>query len=227
MWARLLSLGGVCVAVIGLTGCGGVKRESERQLTAKASALAAGRSLPVVAVSHRTFVLAAGWMPSGRGFVITARRYRWRAHSYVALSASIVGRARTRAAIEHQAATGGYGSTQSNIGAPSARVLPTGLVDCSAHPTVLLFAWAAPKLHAGLREDGVTRRLRQAAMPAAVRLPAGVVLYGSQVSAATLVQPGAVTEPLSPPPRHQTCQNGTGTVMYAFGPRVLSSSGTG
>jgi hypothetical protein len=156
---------------------------------------------------------------------VTARRNTWRAHSYVALSASVVGRAKTRAAIEREAASGGYGSTQSNIGRPSARFVPTGLVDCSAHPAVLLFDWAAPAVRASLREGRVVHRLQRARAPAALRLPPGALLYGPQTRAAELTQPGGATESLSVPRRHHTCRHSPESVIYAFANNGAESSG--
>jgi hypothetical protein len=168
-------------------------------------------------------------MPSGRGFAITARRYTWRARSYVALSASVVGHAKSLAAIRREAAGGAYGSTQTNIDRPSARLIPEGLVDCATHPAVLLFGWTAPAVRAGLRQDGSTHALQAAIAPAGLGLPPGALLYGAQTDAATITQPGAASEPLGSPPRHRACRGGTESIMYGFAtagtPRSMSGSG--
>ena len=211
MWARLSFFVAACAAVaIGLAGCG-TDRSAPRP-GPRPSASVARKTASLTTASHRTFVLAVGWMPSGRGFAVTARRYTSRAHSYVALSASVVGRAQTRAGIEREAAGGGYGSTQLNIGKPSARFLPTGLVDCSAHPTVLLFGWAAPGVRASLREGTVVHRLQRATAPPALRLAPGALLYGPQTRAAGLAEPGDGIESLSSPPRHRACRGSTESV---------------
>ena len=229
MWARLSFVAAVCAAVaIGLAGCASHK---PAPLPGPGpSAPAARKTASLRTAGRRTFVLAVGWMPSGRGFALTARRYSWRGHSYVALSASVVGRASTRAAIEREAASGGYGSTQSNIGRPSARFVPSGLVECSAHPAVLLFGWAAAVVRASLREGGVAHRLQRATAPAALRLAPGALLYGPQTRAAEITQPGGATESLSVPPRHRTCRDSTESVMYAFannGGESIGLSGSG
>jgi hypothetical protein len=224
MWARLSFVAAACAAVaIGLAGC--ASHKPARQPGPGPRAPAARKTASLRTAGHRTFVLAVGWMPSGHGFALTARRYTWRAHSYVALSASVVGRASTRAAIEREAAGGGYGSTQSNIGRPSARLVPSGLVDCSAHPAVLLFDWAAPAVRASLREGGVVHHLQRATAPAALRLAPGALLYGPQTRAAEATQPGGATESLSVPPRHRACRQSTESVMYAFATNGAESSG--
>jgi hypothetical protein len=231
MRVRLSFVAAACAVVaIGLAGCGSQKRARQPGLRSSAPATRTTASLRMV--SHRTFVLAVGWMPSGRGFVVSVRRYTWRAHSYVALSASVVGRANTRAAIEREAASGGYGSTQSNIGRPSNRFVPSGLVDCSAHPAVLLFGWAALALRASVREGRVVHRLQRAIAPAALGLPRGALLYGPQTRPAELTQSGGAAESLSVPPRQRTCRDSTESVMYAFANNGaesigLSSSGRG
>jgi hypothetical protein len=168
-------------------------------------------------------------MPGGRGFAITARRYTWRARSYVALSASVVGRVKTLAAIRREAAAGAYGSTQSNIDKPSARFIPEGLVDCAAHPAVLLFGWTAPAVRASLRQDGSTHTLQGAIAPAGLGLPPGALRYGAQTHAATITQPGAASEPLGPPPRHGACRGGTESITYgiAIAGTARSMSGSG
>jgi hypothetical protein len=228
MWVRPLSvtLAGVTLVLL-LAGCAGAQRESEPKHSGKPAAPSSERVAFEEASSSRTFVLATGWMPSGHGFAITARRYAWRGRSHVVLSASIVGRAHARAAIERQAATGSYGSTQSNVGTAATRFLPGGLVDCSAHPAVLLFAWAASEVRAALREHGTVHPLPRATAPAALNLPAGELLYVPQTAAAAIIQPNAATETLPPPPQRRTCRHGTESITYAFGPEALSSSGTG
>jgi hypothetical protein len=215
MGTRLSFVAAACAAVaVGLAGCGTDKPVP--QPGPRPSAQAARKTAFLRTASHRTFVLAVGWMPSGRGFAVTARRYTWRAHGYVALSASVVGRAKTRAAIERQAASGGYGSTQLNIGRRSARFVPTGLVDCATHPAVLLFGWATPAVRASLREGGAVHRLGRTTAPAALRLPPGALLYGLQTRAAELSQRGSTTESLSVPPQHRACRNSTKSVTYGF-----------
>lgn len=215
MGIRLSFVAAACAAVaVGLAGCATDKPVP--QPGPRPSVQAARKTAFLRTASHRTFVLAVGWMPSGRGFAVTARRYTWRAHSYVALSASVVGRAKTRAAIERQAVSGGYGSTQLNIGRPSPRFVPTGLVDCSAHPAVLLFGWAAPGVRASVREGGAVHRLGRATAPAQLRLPPGALLYGPQTRAAELSQRASTTGSLSVPPRHRECRNSTESVTYGF-----------
>lgn len=137
----------------------------------------------------------------------------------------MVGRAQTRAEIEREAAGGGYGSAQLNIGKPSARFVPTGLVDCSAHPTVLLFGWVAPAVRASLREGTVVHRLQRATAPPALRLASGLLLYGPQTRTAGITQPGDGTESLSSPPRNSTCRHSTESVTYAFANSGAESSG--
>ena len=213
---------------VSLAACGSV-RAPEPQPSLRLSAPVARTAAAVTPAGHRAFVLAAGWMPSGRGFAITARRYTWRARSYVALSASVVGHAKTLAAIRRQATAGAYGSTQSNIDKPSARFIPEGLVDCAAHPAVLLFGWTAPAVRASLRQDGSTHTLRAAVAPAGLGLPPGALLYGAQTNAATITQPGAASEPLEPPPRHRACRGGTEGITYgiAIAGTSRSMSGSG
>jgi hypothetical protein len=224
MWARpsYVAAAGAAVAV-GLAGCG--SGSPAPQPGSRPDVPAAGKTASLQTASHRTFVLAVGWMPSRRGFALTTRRYTWRGHSYVALSATVVGRAKTRAAIEREAASSGYGSTQSNIRTPSARFIPTGLVDCSAHPAALLFDWAAPAVRPSLREGRSVHLLERATAPATLRLPPGALLYGPQTKAGEITQPGAATEPLSVPPRHHTCRDSTESVSYAFADNGAESSG--
>ncbi|HEY3726736.1 MAG TPA: hypothetical protein VGL51_06160 [Solirubrobacteraceae bacterium] len=155
-------------------------------------------------------------MPSGRGFAITARRYVWRAHSYVALTASVVGHTSGSAGTEREVASGNYGSTQSNLGRPSASFVPFGLVDCSAHPAVLLFGWTAAGVRASLRQAGVTRALRRTTPPAALGLGPGVLVYGPLTSTAAIIQPEAPAHPLGAPPAHRACRDGTETISYGF-----------
>ena len=175
-------------------------------------------------IEQRTFVLAVGRMPSGRGFAITARRYRWRSHEYVALDASIVGRARSLGAIERQASSGDFGDAGSNIAAPPAQFVPQGLVDCSARPAVLLYGWARPAARVRLRERGVAHVLARAAAPAALELPRGVLVYGAQRGTATVLQAGESAQSLPAPPARRTCRNATESIMYLVGPSLRSAS---
>jgi hypothetical protein len=217
----------VAALAISLAACGSA-RGPDPQPNSAPTAPAARRAASVTSAGARTVVLAAGWMPSGRGFAITARRYAWRGHSYVALTASVVGHAKTLAAIRRQAASGAYGSTQSNIDKPSAWFIPEGLVDCAAHPAVLLFGWTTPTVRASLRQDGSSHALAAAIPPAGLGLPPGVLLYGSQTNAATVTQPGAASVPLGPPPRRHACRGGTEGITYgspAGAARSVSGSG--
>src|SRR5450755_475764 len=224
MLARLSFVAAGAAVTICLAGCGSDKPAPQRGPRPKTPGTTR-KTAPLKTASQRTFALAVGWMPSGRGFAITARRYTWRAHSYVALSASIVGRARTRAAIEREAANGMYGSTQSHIERPPARFVPTGLVDCAAHPAVLLFGWAALAVRASLREGRVVHRLQRVTAPAALRLSSGALLYGPQTRAGEIIQPGSLTEALVVPPRQRTCRDNTDSVLYAFASDGAQSSG--
>jgi hypothetical protein len=103
--------------------------------------------------------------------------------------------------------------------------MPVGLVDCAAHPAVLLFAWVAPGVRASLREGTVTQALDRATVPAALRLPSGVLLYGPQTRAATLIEPGAASESLSAPPRHRSCHNATPGGVGSEPPGHLNDAG--
>lgn len=175
--------------------------------------------------SRRTFTLAAGRLPSGSGFVITARRYRFRGRAYVALSASIVPGSSSITKIKQEAASGGYGSAQSNIAHPTNRFEPVGLVDCAARPAVLLYGTGAPAAAVALRAKGTTRTFQRAAIPVALGLGAGVLLYGPQTSAATLMQHGA-TDHLPAPPRHRSCMNGTESIAYFSMQQSTGTSGS-
>jgi hypothetical protein len=186
-----------------------VRNKSAHAIGPKGRGCAAGRP---------PHVRACRWMDAQRqrGLRLPLGRYTWHAHSYVALSVSVVGHANTRAGIERQVAAGDFGSTQINIDRPSPSFLPSGLVDCSAQPGVLLFGWTTLAVRASLRQDGVTRTLRRTIAPAALGLSPGALRYGSQTSTATIIQPGAAAEPLGPPPQHRECRDSTESIMYGF-----------